>query len=247
MTIRTDRRAALPRLGIGRPDPLLFLGSALLIVLYWISLKWGTDTAVSSRFSRLFDVNGEVNIPAWYSSFLWILAAFRAYRLQELSGGGVGSARLAPYWLALSGICLYLSMDETAAIHESIGTIISLAAGDPDGVAPIYGWVWYGLALVALVGVAFARFLTLIPRDTATGLILGSVVFLAGAIGVETLGSLVDSGTIDWFPMGLNWNRAKALEELLEMLGICILVTVLGAEAARAGPAARPPLSGTPR
>ena len=67
-------------------------------------------------FVRLFDVDKEGNVPAWYSSAALLIASALLAVI-----AGAKRQRRAPYWIhwsALALIFLYISLDETAEIHE---------------------------------------------------------------------------------------------------------------------------------
>ena len=205
----------------------MLIASVVLIVMYLISKSWDGETALSNQFARLFDINGEANVSAWYASFLWTFASFRSYDLYLLSRSHARSKRHAPYWLALSVVCIYLAIDETAMIHETIGSMIGQWAVGGEGIGPVYDWVWFGMAMVAAVGLAFLRFLTQLPFSVVLGFLISGAVFLTGAIFFETLGSLVQSQTLSRFPLGLTWTGVIALEEFMELAGVCMFVAVL--------------------
>ena len=58
---------------------------------------------------------------------------------------------------------------------------------------------------------------------------LAAGIFVSGAVGVEMMGAAYDyAGQVPGtFPLGLNWRRANALEEGLEMLGVILLIHVM--------------------
>ncbi|MGH7926613.1 MAG: hypothetical protein ACREQV_02305, partial [Candidatus Binatia bacterium] len=70
-----------------------------------------------------FHIRGENNIPAYFSSLLlagaslllWIIS-----RIRQAAGG-----KYSYHWLILSIVFLFLSLDETASIHERLNRPIN--------------------------------------------------------------------------------------------------------------------------
>jgi hypothetical protein len=209
------------------PYLLLLAGAFLLVVLYFVSLRVAAGGFAQESIKRLLDLNGEGNLPAWYGSFLWLIAAYHAREAALLTKKLERVRQESAYWIALCVGCCLLSLDEIASIHENIGGFIPLGVGNPGGYAPVYNWVWAAVVVVPIALLAFLRFLFLLPRQTALGLVASGAVFLFGSMGLETVGSLVEFGTVAGFPFGLNWNRVIALEEFLEMAGAILFSVVV--------------------
>ena len=205
---------------------VLLLGACVLVLLFWISLQLTGQGPQHEQFKRLFHLNGEGNVPAWYNSTLWLIAAqysFRAHSAEQ----ALGEKLKAGYWLGLSVGCVLLSLDEVASIHEALGKLLDYRAGDPAGIQPVYRWVWLAVAIVGVVLTALVSFMLTLPRRVAVGLVASGAIFLLGALGMETVGSMVESGALTRWPLGLNWNRAFAVEEFLEMAGIVAYLIVV--------------------
>jgi hypothetical protein len=215
------------------PYALLFGVALVLVALYWLSLKARHDILLEAMFIRMFDLNGEANFPAWFSSALWLIAAHHCYRIHMACRDRAPLKRQAPSWLALAVGSVVLSLDETATIHESIGAIIDTMRGNPSGIEPVYSWVELAAPLVALAGLSFVPFLLRLPAATALGLIAAGAIYLGGAMGMETLGSLKESKVLSAFPFGLTWGRDIAIEEFLEMAGTIAFAAVLRFELRR--------------
>lgn len=205
----------------------LLVGAFLLVVLFFVSLRVEVGGFAQESLRRLLDLNGEANLPAWYGSFLWLIAAYHAREAALATKQLERVQQESAYWIALCVGCCLLSLDEVASIHENIGAFIDLRVGNPEGYAPVYNWVWAAVVVVPIALLAFLRFLFLLPRQTALGLVMAGAVFLVGAMGLETVGSLVEFGTVAAFPFGLNWNRVIALEESLEMAGAILFSLVV--------------------
>jgi hypothetical protein len=191
------------------------------------------------EFARLFDLWGEGNVPAWYTSFLWILCAYFALKL---------SRRVATSqrhkWKALGVLFIYMSFDEVAGIHESAGRVVSQLTGPGAGIFT-YTWVYLGISAVALTVVLFARFVLSLPKDVLALFLLGGTLFVGGALVLEMVQAGSNSGSLT-LPENLSAGRLGIVEELAEMLGITVAMAGLTrmldrVQAAPAAMAAIPP------
>ena len=111
---------------------LLLMIAIVLILASLLSIYLGTVTVENQPFVdirkiyiRLFDLNREENIPTWFSSLLLILNAFILAIIAIRT-----KAQQGPYytqWFVLAAIFLYLSVDETAQLHEMVVKRVPLA------------------------------------------------------------------------------------------------------------------------
>ena len=198
-----------------REKPYLILGAAAVLLVGLFALTRSAE----GNLAHLFDLNGEANLPTWYTAMLWLVAGLSAYRVSRTD-----QHPRALYWLLLAIGCALLSVDEVAQLHETIGGILDRRAGDASGVVPVYRWARLAIVIVILAAFLFRGFLLRLERRTALRLVGAGAVFLAGAIGIESLGSLVEFKVIAGFPAGLSWHRSIALEEVLEMIGAVLML-----------------------
>ncbi|MDP8222610.1 MAG: hypothetical protein P9L99_04565 [Candidatus Lernaella stagnicola] len=170
----------------------------------------------------LFDLNAEANLPTWYSSMLLFAAALVAGRY----AARIGTPRRRQ-WAMLSAVLLAFSVEEIASLHEQGSEAMQAALG-LSGVF-FYAWVIPGMAVVALLAVVFFTFFRDMEPKLRRGLILGSLVFFGGALGLEMVGGALESaaGTRETLTYAI-W---AAAEESCEMFGSTIwLLTLLGGE-----------------
>lgn len=90
------------KLWIGLIFIILFLETAYV-------LAFKTQTML-----KFFDLNGEVNLPAWATSIMLGIAGFLAL-LNYLS-----HRKRSYFWLVLSAACFFISLDEIVQIHEQL-------------------------------------------------------------------------------------------------------------------------------
>jgi hypothetical protein len=180
-------------------------------------------------FSRLFDIDMENNIPAWYSSTALLICGIlfgliSAIKYQKRD-------RFFRHWLGLSGIFAWLSLDESASIHEMfipLGEIL-----DTSGFLEFF-WVVPALLAVSVVAIIYKQFLFCLPLKMRQRLLTSILIFLTGAVGLEMLGGFyisvfpdveIWSTSSDW--IGLGFELILALEEFLEMIGVAGLIYTL--------------------
>jgi len=166
----------------------------------------------------MFDFNSEMNVPTFYSSLIIVLASILLaiigmYRRRD------NSAYKA--WFGLAFIFLFLAVDEFASIHEGLmepaGTLM-----DASGFLFHVWIVPYAIALLVFVG-SYIKFLLTLPR-TIMWLFIGSgALFVAGALGMESLGGR----HLELYGPDGYYYFMTTCEELLEMVGIALFVYTL--------------------
>jgi hypothetical protein len=167
-----------------------------------------------------FDLDREMTVPTWFSSVTLLLCAVLLILI-----GTVRRAQHAPYvrhWLALGGIFAFMSLDETAEIHESLSRPLR-ALLDTDG-ALYYAWVIPGTILVLVLGLAYQGFLRALPARSRALFIAAGALYVGGALGIE----FVEASLRDITPRTpLVGIAASHAQEALEMTGIALFVHAL--------------------
>jgi hypothetical protein len=182
-----------------------------------------TDPLVAEAresFVRLFRLNREANVPTWFSSSILLLSALLLGSI-AMSQHSL-EARIWRHWMLLAFVFLFLSMDETAQIHEMLvrPTRHLLGLGGPL----YFAWIVpVGASLILFVAV-YARFLSGLPFKTRRLFLLSGILYVAGALGLESIGSLIFTqvgGDCTAYEM------ATVTEEFLEMAGIVVFLKAL--------------------
>jgi hypothetical protein len=201
---------------------LLNVANAIAVFMYHHRHHHG------GRFFQEFSLDKEANVPSWFSSAL-LLTAAAALALVALDALA-RNARWGRHWAGLSVVYVVLSLDETAEIHERIGSWLRshLHLHGPLH----YAGVIPALVLALFVGITYIRFLGALPRPTMLGMLLAAAIYITGAAGVEAA-----SG---WWAEA-HGSRSTALllvstvEENLEMIGTLLFILVVLAYFARLG------------
>jgi len=173
-----------------------------------------------AELAKRFDMDHEINLPTWFSSSLLLVSA--------LLLGAIGSVKrserepFAWHWLVLAATFAYLSLDETANLHEMLIVPIRRRLG--LGGVLYFAWVLPGAVAVAAFGLAFVRFLRHLDPAARRGMLYAAVVYVGGALGMELIGgAMADSHGFE----SIRYITVMMAEEALEMLGLIIFITTL--------------------
>lgn len=194
------RRTGLLLAAIAGALVALHVAAMLAWYLDWLPLDdW--------LYYSFFDLDEEESLGTWFSALLLLLAAVLSWLQGRLDTG------LRRWWWLLAAGFSLLSLDEVAGFHEFVNTVVE----DTH-------WTTFGAAIGLLVGLSFIPFLLKLPSRTRWLCIVGGVLYLGGAVGVER-------GTL-WYEEQdlldtLEYNLWNALEEGLEMGGIVVYVFAL--------------------
>jgi hypothetical protein len=202
----------------------LFL--ALICLELLLVIIYGTDAWVqgpAGQLHSLIDLDGEGNLPAWFSSFqlaliaiaFWALAArFRATRRPSRR-----------FLRACGGFFLLLSIDESALLHERITE--SLGSRYLDWV-PVYvvshpgEAIVCGFILVACVAAVVPHLRGVWQLSPSSSLIAaaGGAIYVTGAAVLESVGyKMLSAGCT------MSSYRAEvAAEEFFEMMGASLIL-----------------------
>lgn len=217
---------------------VLFSAASLLAHIYHLDGGAGANMAVA-----LFSVDEETSIPTWWATMVLAVIGLLV-ALTARTAGGARSERLTLYFLAAG--FLALSVDEAAMLHERAGYLV-----EHDGALKHARWMMVWLPLAAAAGVAVLWMIWQISRSLFTGLLFGAIVFLGGALVMEavnsairfelatqaaqavpawpydTTGSHEVGGVAGSGRQSLPYILGTAVEELLEMLGAAVWLSVV--------------------
>ncbi|MEE8153649.1 MAG: hypothetical protein V3T53_01675 [Phycisphaerales bacterium] len=171
-------------------------------------------------FVGLFDLDGEANIPAWFSAMGLLTASLLLVMIASATTTTAG--RYVWHWWGLALVFAYVSLDEAASIHELSIEPLRLAF-DLDGWLR-YAWVVPASVLVMIGLAVYLPFLVRLPRKICCSMLIAAALYLGGAMGIELVGgryaSLYGIET-------LAYQFIVLTEEILEMLGIAVFVCTL--------------------
>ncbi len=206
-----------------RLDPLARLVRAFFAVDCGLCIAYLANAAAGEPFwkiTTLLDLEGENNIPAWYSSMqLFVVAClFGLFARASFDRRQWRSWLLALFPLIL----LAMSCDEIAQVHEWLGekSDVLFASGSRLGSRFWYTGVWMfviGVPFTLGVGLLFLQLTAFFRQSPGATIkfLAGLLVFAGSAVGVEALANFTLSGT-------LARTAQVSCEEFGEMLGVTI-------------------------
>lgn len=200
------------RLNVSRRH-VLVAGAALLAIELILEALFAAPLP-SYTVQMWFDLNGEANIPSWFSSTqLFAVAALAAYAaLAECAAWRAPLSR-SGWWLA-SAIFLYLSLDEAAQLHEAVGEQVSKHVTIGALQENVYYWLPAFLPAIVFGGLYLAVFLWSRFRSRPRLLLLAALGLACWLL--VPLSELLDGVT----RLSRGWRHvAWGFEELLEMVG----------------------------
>lgn len=175
---------------------------------------------------QLFWVDSESNLPTLYSCISLLVSAFL------LGFIAIRMSQREPYrarWVLMSAIFVYLALDEGARIHERseepVRALLQLAhvpTSDFLEKGPV--WVAVGILAVAVFVIWYTPFMIHLPARIRNLMILAGGLFLTGALGFEIVSHL---HAVVHGKETVTYALLATTEELLEMLGIAVLIYTL--------------------
>jgi hypothetical protein len=188
----------------------------------WSKYHWGHN--VQMGFEHQLNLDDENNVSTWFSTSMLLACSMLL--------GVIGwvarreSMRFSGHWLALSVIFLALSIDEASSVHEMTivvaRTLVAWLGWRSSYLS--YPWVIFGMALVALFGVAYFRFfLNLSPR-TRLWFAVAGLLYVGGAVGAEMVGAHIDHVV---GRESMAYAVEVAVEEGFELLGVIVFLRAL--------------------
>ncbi|HEV7329675.1 MAG TPA: hypothetical protein VGN63_01445 [Flavisolibacter sp.] len=201
---------------------LKVVGGLLLAGLTCLYLQFGLGLENGLGFVPLFDLNGEYNIPAFYSaSAIWFSAALLSFIYRQEKKNGNAKAY---YWRHFSYLFIFLGVDELASIHEIFGRFAPMIWERFPWLQISRKWIIPFSPVVLAMAVYFFRFYLQLSRENKTRFTIAGLVFLAGAVGIEIFGEWY--ANLNGMPPVFRGFSAVA-EEGCEMLGIVLFIRAL--------------------
>ncbi len=199
----------------------LFLAAESLYSEYLVETYLGSSsTALLGPILDLFSVNLEQSIPTWYNALILTIAGTLLAVIAVAKQAQRDRFRI--YWIGLAVIFFYLSMDESAVIHEILSDPLQTLFHSTGYLA--FGWQIAAAPLVVLFALVYLRFLLHLPAGTRNLFILAGGLYVGGALIVDAISAnewVHDNGiTLFYLAIG-------TLEELFEMQGVVVFIYAL--------------------
>lgn len=180
----------------------------------------GVRTSLGSM--DMLGLDGETGLGDWWGTIQFALGAV----LLALNAKAEPDSRWRLHWTALAALFVYFSIDESVSLHERLINV--LAPFHFTGFLR-YSWIIpYGIACV-VIGLIYLPFVRALPQGYRFRVILSGLLFLAAAIGVESI-----EGYCHTYALHACRMTSVVFEEGGEMIALTIfLVTLFGLLRAR--------------
>ena len=192
---------------------------SILILLHLMALTFLNDQTNTFlvKILKLVHLDEEANFPTFFSSLLFIISS----ALLLFIGKSKSSSEINPkYWIVLSLIFLFLSIDEIVQLHEKFSNVVHQKF-QIGGILRFSWWIIYAVFIIA-VSPFFMKFLAQLPKTIKRIFILAAVVFLSGSIILEIVGIYIYSTEND--TKTYTFYIISSIEEILEMIGLAIFI-----------------------
>lgn len=202
----------------------MLMVAATLTVLHLVVLRlaFGDGSTLDPRYEgyQLLNLDEEVSLPTWWQQSALLAAAVISLLLaQEARRAAREQHR---HWSVLAAVLLFVSIDEGTQIHERFTAPVRDGLGVEGGLL-YYAWIVPVVVLLLLFVVSYYRFWTRLPARPRLLLALAGITYVAGGIGVESLGGAYDADR----GQDYGFVVLTAIEEALEMIGQSLLIWAL--------------------
>lgn len=201
---------------LARPVTVALAAGTTLLMVSFVT-TFGVNCYVTDiRDVRdLFDVGTEANVATWWNTLLLLAIAASAILVAALLPASARRARRS--WGFVAVVATAFSIDEAAGIHEQAAPLGRWVADRLGWELPTYAWVVPGVVVggaIVVVGMSVVRDL---PAHVVTRLAAAIGLFLAGALGVESVNGWMRDRDLEY-----GYFLGTTLEETLEM-GACLV------------------------
>ncbi len=192
----------------------LFVIAAMLLLANIINLF---TAKYCWNFDRLFSFRLESNFSTWFSSMLLAIASYFAYSCSVASKTYQNGKRM---WQFLAVCLIFMSLDETAMIHESIGLLLRKYAFRPGSVNSAWVIVSGPIVLFTIIIFTFKlkKYLKF-SKKVRDMLLTGALLYLSGAFVLEATINFMPHSEPRWL-----WASEYIIEEACEILGVIFII-----------------------
>jgi hypothetical protein len=196
---------------------------SLLLILHLVSRTQNIDNPEYWELVGLFDMDSEISLATWYSTvvLLFIPAVLLFY-----VGWQKRRSQQKPSWpwFVLSGLFLFMSIDDAAMIHEKFSTLNRLSGLQDvlSGVnSSLLAWSWWViyLPIVAILAIILLRWYFSLPKRTMLLIAVAVCLAVAGQVGMEMISSFVSNDSGEY--IGPIW---RGLQKFVGRLGLSLFL-----------------------
>ncbi len=183
---------------------------------YSVLISSGRESSIGSF--AILNLDNEANLPAWYSACALFLCAVLAGIISYSKWNERNSSRYK--WAGLGILFSYLSLDESASLHEGVIPGFLQKVGFNVTQGGTYDWTPIGMSAFAVVFFLYLRFWIKLPSKTRLLFAISAATFLMGAVGFEKISHFYEA--LYQTENTLAYVLTAGIEEFLEMLGVAL-------------------------
>lgn len=182
----------------------------------------GDSSVILHKLNKLFFVEYEMNIPAFFSSLILLAASFILAVIAIFKRKQRDSYTME--WIVLSVGFLFMSFDELVSVHERMIEPTREILGNEQLGIFYFAWVIPMGILVLSLGILFFRFWWGLPKKTKIFFLIAAIIYLGGAVGFE----LIESKHCEIYGKdNAFYIFLTTTEEALEMFGVIFFIKSL--------------------
>jgi hypothetical protein len=190
--------------------PIRKLFLLLLFFVLILLLMHLFPSSLSCIIRNKFNLNGEANVPTWYSTVLLFSVALSSLIIYLRGKTTAYNNNLWwSFWLGFSAVYCFLSLDEAACLHEIIDQYISIK------------WIFIYAPFAGMFFMACVCYLIVIRNDSKTlrnWILGGLVIYAAGGLICEAINCLL-------YPLSPTLQQVEHIfEEGLELVGTIMVL-----------------------
>lgn len=203
---------------------LLFIAVLLVIinlVSLWIEKVAAPKSFISNALIYFFDVSLENNIPALFSTLILFTSGVLLFVIYRISAQRQDKRK--GYWLLLSLVFVFLSIDESTGVHEQFNKLRNVVGAGPSGLLH-YTWILPYSIFALAAGIFFMKFLFSLPVKTRNQFILSGGMYVFAALAFE----LPEGYITTKYGAGHTYDKLWCtLEEFIETYAIILFIYAL--------------------
>jgi hypothetical protein len=211
---------------------LAIVAGTLTIVGVVTNIAYAALERAPDRFQRFVDVNGEGNLPTWYSVVLMAMSAVAVWLLGQQRRRA--HLRDAGAWTALAFVIALMSLDEMVSLHEAAGEVLGTRVDVP--VLGKYAWIIPGSVAGIIAAKVLLRAVGSLTPIARRRLVGAASLFIGAALGIEVLEAILLNDDHNYLGDGMH--VLTGAQECFEMLGVVLFLYALLGEIRRGNHAA---------
>ena len=196
----------------------LIIAFCVLLIFHltvtWFVYTFDVSNKLLIRFFRLFNFDTEQNIPTFFNSILFIIAAILFF-----INGNISQKRIRRIWYMLGIVFIYFSVDEICSLHELLIKLPGYFNFKNTGILYYFWIVPYGIASIVLFFFLIPLIKNIPPKVRAL-FITSAIIYISGAIGIESISGIEYEKNQNSFL----FQTLVTIEESFEMLGLILAI-----------------------